>query len=287
MLFDLSSPGRRRVVKVVYGGLAALLAIGLVFFGIGSSATGGLFDAFGGGDSAETGFEDEIKANEERLAENPQDTKALAELVQLHYQAGTQQIEIDEQTQQQVLTPAAEEELQKGADAWDRYLKLSKGSPDSSVAVLAVQTHSALATALIGQASGGAGQQALDAADDALANYKAAGTAQQAIADQKGSGEDFAQLAYFLYFAGDFAGGEAASARALASAKPGETGELQKQLDQVSEQGRQLNEQIESFRKQLAKASAGAGGGATGGDNPLSGIGAGGLSGGGGSLSTP
>ncbi len=277
MLFDLRSPGRRRVIKVVYAGLAALLALGLVFFGIGSDASGGLSEIFGGGNSADTGFEDEIKTQEERLAENPRDTAALGELVQLHYRAGTQKIEIDEQTQQQVLTPEAEEELQKSADAWARYLKLTKGKINTSVALLAVQTHSALATALIGQASGATGQQALADADDALANYKAAGRAQQAIAAQRGSAADYAQIAFFLYFAGDFAAAEAATQQALAAAKPSEKAGFEKEFAQVEKQGRQLNKQIESFRKQLAKASAG---GASG-DNPLSGIGAGGLSGGG------
>ena len=44
VLFDLQSPGRRRVIKVVYAMLAILLAVGLVGFGIGSDATGGISD---------------------------------------------------------------------------------------------------------------------------------------------------------------------------------------------------------------------------------------------------
>ena len=52
MLFDLQGP-RKTFVKVIYLGLAILMAGGLVLFGIGSNnAPGGLADVFGGGDSA-------------------------------------------------------------------------------------------------------------------------------------------------------------------------------------------------------------------------------------------
>ena len=36
MLFDTESPGRRRAVQIIFGGLAVLLASGLVLFGIGT-----------------------------------------------------------------------------------------------------------------------------------------------------------------------------------------------------------------------------------------------------------
>ena len=46
MLFDLRGRGRRRTVQVIYLSLAILMGGGLVLFGIGSSSSGGLFDAF-------------------------------------------------------------------------------------------------------------------------------------------------------------------------------------------------------------------------------------------------
>jgi len=58
MLFDLRSGGRRRTVKVVYLGLAVLMFVGFVGFGVGSSGLGGgIGDAItggggGGGDDA-------------------------------------------------------------------------------------------------------------------------------------------------------------------------------------------------------------------------------------------
>ena len=130
MLFDLQSPGRRGIIKVIYATLAILMGGGLIFFGIGSDATGGLSEVFTGNDGAgETGFEDQISEQEDKLVTNPQDVAALTELVQLHFQAGTSLIEVDESTGQQNVTAEAEEELQKGADSWDQLVKASKGEP--------------------------------------------------------------------------------------------------------------------------------------------------------------
>lgn len=260
MLFDLRSPRRRFFIKVTYSILAILLAGGLVFFGIGSDATGGISDIFtGGGGSADNAFEDEIEDAEQRARENPRDPAAQAELVQLYYQAGQQQVEIDEETQQQFFTSEGEESLTKAANAWDRYLKLTGGKKvDSSAALLAVQAYNALASIALTSASGGGGQEALDDADDALTFFRSAAGAQATLADQEGKAEDHASVAELLFFAGDFGPGEEAAQRALAAAKGSERGELQKRLDQAEKQGRGLNQQIESFRKQLAKAGAGA-----------------------------
>lgn len=63
MLFDLRGKGRRRTVKVVYGGLALLLGLGLVAFGIGGATSGGLVDAFtGSGSGSDTSiYSDQVK----------------------------------------------------------------------------------------------------------------------------------------------------------------------------------------------------------------------------------
>jgi len=290
VLFDLQSPGRRRFIKVIYAGLAILMGGGLILFGIGSDASGGLSEIFNGGSSGDTGFEDQIEDAEKKLETNPQDSAALAELVQLHFQAGNTSLGLDEASQQPIFTTEAAEEYRKAADSWDRYVKLSKGEVNSSTALYAVQAFSALANGELQAAAGGSGQEALDNADGALAAYKGAAEAQQVIADQKGDANSYGTLAYNLYFAGEFEAGDAATQQALAAAKGDEAKELEKELEQVEQQGRQLNSEIEAFRKQLAKAGAGAPGGDTGGENPLSGLGgAGGLGGGsaGGGLATP
>jgi hypothetical protein len=285
MLFDLQSPGRRRVIKVVYATLAILLGGGLILFGIGSDATGGLSDIFtGGGSDPEEQFEGEIEDAEQRAQENPKDPNAQAELVQLYYQAGNAQLEVDSETGQQQFTSESEESYTKAANAWERYLKLAGEKADSSTALLAVQAFSALANGALTSAAQGGGQEALDAAEDALTYFTSAGEAQRTIADQGSNANDFASVAQFLYFGGDFSGAAQAERQALSAAKGGQSNQIRNQLDQVEKRARQLNDDIESFRKQLAKAGAGAGaGGGDGatGENPLSDLG------GGGALSTP
>jgi hypothetical protein len=282
MLFDLRSPRRRRVVQVVFGGLAVLFAVSFVFFGIGSEVGGGFADVLGQG-GGDTGQEDAIEDAEDALETNPNDVQALGELVQAHYQAGNASLELDEETQQTVLTSDAEEQYVKAVDAWDRYVKAAKGQINTSVALAAVQNFGALATGQLTAAATASGQQALDAADDSLANWKGAAAAQALIVEKEGDAEAFRRLAEYYFFAGEFGKGDEAARQALAAAKGDEAKELQKALDAAESQSRQINDAIEKYRAQLEKATptgGGAPGGATG-ENPLSEIGGGGLSGGG------
>lgn len=289
MLFDLRSPGRRRFIKVIYGGLALLMGGGLIFFGIGSDATGGLSELFTGSSSDESGFEDQIDDANAALETDPQDAAALAELVQLHYQAGNTKLEIDEETQQQIFTSEAEEDYTKAADAWDRYVKATGGKADPSTALLAVQNFGALAQSEFQKAGTGSGQQALDDADASLANWKGAAEAQQVVADQRGDVDSLSSLATLFYLAGEFEQADEAKQQALVAAKGGDSQQIEQELSAAENQARELTTAIEKFRKQIASATQGAGGqgGATGGDNPLSDVGGGGGALGGGGLSTP
>jgi hypothetical protein len=273
MLFDLQSGKRRRVVQVVFGALAVIFAVSFVFFGVGSEGGFNPFsDSGGGGGDPGEAFEDDINAQEELIATNPNNTAALAELVTLYYQSGTNKLEIDETTGQASLTPEAEEDLQKGADAWDRYAKVNQANPDSSTALIAVQTFATLGQALLSQAGGSAGQAALTDADAALANFKSAGQAQLIVAGE-GNPTELVQAAEFFYFGGDVAAGDQAAQQALNAATGKQRKQLQQRIDATKQQTAQLNKQIEDYRKQLA--SAGAGAGATGGETPLGDLGGG------------
>jgi hypothetical protein len=289
MLFDLQSPGRRNVIRVVYALLAVLLGGGLIFFGIGGNVSGGLFDAFdsGGGGGGGNPFEDEINTAEERLQQNPQDTATLAELVQLHYQAGQNQIEVDQDTGAQSLTEDGEQELREGADAWDRYLKASeKGGqpPANSVSLVAVNTFAILGDTSLSQAvAASSGTEALEKANSAVTSWSDAAAAQQIVADAQPAAEAYAKLAFFLYRSGDSQGGDQAAARARELAKPNEESSLDQSLNQLKKQGETLTTEIAQLQKQQEKAQQ-ATGGATGatGANPLTELGGGGLSTGGG-----
>ena len=96
MLFDLSSPRRKNVVRVVYGGLAVLFAGGFIFFGIGcESGGGGLFDGiFGDGDGGDRrAVRAADRGRRAALETNPADEKALATLAEYRYLSGQAQLE--------------------------------------------------------------------------------------------------------------------------------------------------------------------------------------------------
>jgi hypothetical protein len=278
MLFDLRSPGRRNLIRVVYGFLAVLMGGGLIFFGIGGSG-GGLFSDVGGGGGGDGNpFEDQIDDAQARVEQNPQDTAALAELVQLHYQAGSNQIEVDEDSGAQSLTEEGEQQLAQSADAWDRYLKLTQKSgnpPATGVSSLAVQTFSVLAdTSFSNALTSTSGTDALENANDAVTSWTDAAEAQRILAEAQPAGQAYANLAFFLYRSGDIAGGDQAAAQAVQEAAANEKSSIEQQLKQTKTQGEQLTQAIAQLSKQQQQTSQ-ATGGATG-ANPLEGLGAGG-----------
>ncbi len=259
MLFDLQSPRRRRVVQVVFGSLAALFAISFVGFGIGSSGTGGIFDALGLTNSsgpAATSFDDQISDAENKIEQNPRDQQALLELVTLELQAGNSQLDIDQTTGQPSVTSDAEDHFNAAADAWDRYLKLDPAKPDSGAALQMSGAFFLLA-------------QSATTATEAQLQVANAAQAQRVAAEQNPSTGNLNQLALYLYFAGRFAEGDRAAAEAVAKAPAPQRNGLRTQLEQLKKQAKQLEQSV----KQEAK-------GAAQGGNPLE-QGGGALSGGG------
>ena len=143
LLFDLQSPRRRRVIRVTFGALAAIFAISFVFLGVGTGGGGFSFsDLFGGGSSGSTAnaFDDDIKTAEQQIAVNPADTAAMARLVQLQYSAANANTDSNGAP-----TSEGEQHLQEAADAWNKYVKVSKGNPNPSTAVYALNTFDLLA----------------------------------------------------------------------------------------------------------------------------------------------
>lgn len=143
MLFDLQGK-RRRVVQATYLILAILMGGGLVLFGVGSGdVSGGLFDAITGKDSSGTSsnnsiVDKRIKSDEKALKINPKNTVALASLVRSHYQLATD--DADRNTSQ--FGDKGKAELQKAADAWERYLAAKPKKVDDSLAALMLNAYS-------------------------------------------------------------------------------------------------------------------------------------------------
>jgi hypothetical protein len=122
MLFDLRARGRRRSVKVIYSGLAVLIGLGLVGFGVGSVGGGSIFESLSKeGSRGSSSYAAKIAAAKKRIKQNPKEAAAWAALTeaQLHeaaqgenYESGTERY-----------TAQGKEKLRQAAASWQGYLK--------------------------------------------------------------------------------------------------------------------------------------------------------------------
>ena len=214
MLFDLRGRGRRRVVKVIYLGLALLLGGGLVLFGIGGDVQGGLFDAFsqGGGDATKQIEERRDNAREAAQRE-PRNARNYAVLAEAEYQLAGQSEGYNAQTGE--FSGKARTHLEAAKEAWERHLELAGENPNRNAA--------------------GTMRNALTA----LGDYEGAVRAQEVVIDalpDPGFG-DYAQLAILAYQADQTRKGDLASDRAQELAPKDQREALKAQLDQAKAQG--------------------------------------------------
>ncbi len=280
MLFDLQSPRRRRVIRVTFGALAAIFAISFVFLGVGTGGGGFSFsDLFGGGSSGSTAnaFDDDIKTAEQQIAVNPADTAALARLVQLQYSAANANTDSNGAP-----TSEGEQHLQEAADAWNKYVKVSNGNPNPSTAVYALNTFDLLARLNFAKArSDTSTADALTDVTAAVDSWKTAAQAQQILIDaqpNKATSNVYANLAQYLYLAGETQAADQAVAKAKQDAKGSDASTIDQQFSSIKQLGQQLQTAIQQLTKQQQKSQGGAPGvGGAGGGNPLSGLGTGGL----------
>lgn len=251
-------------MQVVFGGLALLFAVGFVGFGIGGEQSGGILDAVGlggdGGESVSSQYEQQIDDAEQRLDEDPRDPRALTELARYRFLSGQDQLSFDEETGLATLTEETRGEWNAALDAWEQLLKTNPDQVDPQVAGQMICAY----VPPLPQCQIQASAEGLD--------LEGAAETQRLIAEEDRGPAGYFQLAQFLYFEGDFKGGDEAAQKALARAEPSEREDLQKDLDSLASQARK-------FVKQARQAAEGAGGeapGAPGLQDPFGGLGAGG-----------
>jgi hypothetical protein len=254
VIFDLKSGKRRRVVQVVFGLLAAIFLISFVGFGIGSNAAGGIFDALGigggsSGSGGDTQYDQQIEDAEKTLETNPDNQRALLDLLNYHYLAATQSgIESDPQTGQTSISEDSHSQLEDAVQAWQDYLATKPAKPDDHAAASASQAY-----VLLNDAGGAA-------------------EAQQIVADSTGSAAAYGQLALYLYADGKIKEGDAAGEQAIKAADPSQRAQIKKNMDQLAEAARKQQRQIEhqaqqggeeAGESQLQNPFGGLGGGST------------------------
>lgn len=245
MIFDLKSGKRRRVVQIVFGFLAFIFFISFVGFGIGSEVSGGIFDALGisgGNTSSESNFDDQIEKAEERLADDPQDQRALLDLTNYKLLAATDSedgVQTDEQTGLLSISEPVRAHLLEGLDAWDRYLKTDPKPVSAEGAVDALQINDLLFRSALGAGDASA---ALRAAEDGA-------VAAEIVAADRKTVTDYAALANYLYIAGRVDAGDAAAKRGLAVADESNREQFEQALRASEKRGTGLNEQLEKLIK--------------------------------------
>ncbi len=231
MLFDLKSGKRRRVVQVVFGFLAFIFFISFVGFGIGSDVTGGIFDAIGlggGSSSNDPQYEEQIDDAEATLDTDPDNQKALLDLVRYHYLSATSSgVETDPTTGQTSISEEAHTELEQAAQAWTDYLKTDPKTTDLNTAANAAQVF-----VLLGDAEGAAGAQAIVAENGPK------------------SAAAYGQLAFYYYAAGEMKKGDEAAKQAVAAAPASDADQIEKNLASLRKQAVKQQEAIKEQQEQ-------------------------------------
>ena len=225
MLFDIRGK-RRRVVQVVYGTLAALFLLGFVGFGIGSDVSGGFADLFnsgGTGGSLTSQYDDQIDNANERLAKDPNDTAALLKVSKFEfYKARQGGVSQDETTGAISISDDAHTSLGNSVDAWEKYLKVSKGDPSPAIAAQMVQAYYF------------------------LNDFAGAAEAQRVVATDQPSSGSYGQLAYYLYASLNISEGDQAADKAEAEAPKAQRKQLKQDLEQIRKQAVKLKKQAKA-----------------------------------------
>jgi hypothetical protein len=133
MLFDLRGRGRRRTVRIVYVGLALLLGVGLVGFGVGGGfGGGGLLNAASNREGSNSAsFSSQIKKYEKLTQTQPGNATAWEQLTaaRLHEAGGEAYVSNGQ------LTSKGRELFAQAADSWRKYLALNSPNPNSTLAL--------------------------------------------------------------------------------------------------------------------------------------------------------
>ena len=133
MLFDLRGRGRRRTVRVIYIGLALLMGIGLVGFGIGGGfGSGGLLNAASSNEGANSAsFASQIKKYRKLTAQQPKNVEAWEHLTKaLLLESGGRENFVAGSG----LTSQAKEQYAETSQAWLAYLALKPPTPSVKLA---------------------------------------------------------------------------------------------------------------------------------------------------------
>jgi hypothetical protein len=207
MLFDLRGRGRRTTVRVIYIGLAVLIGVGLVGFGVGGGFGGGgiLNSASNNEGSGGASFASKIAKYEKITKREPNNISAWENLAKnLLHEAGNEGYS----TPTGAPTAKGKELYRRASQAWLSYLALNPQPPNAELAQLVYRIYS---------------EEGLNEAAKAV-------QALNIVVAKRESASYYAQLAQFAYKAKNVGLGDLASAKAVKLAPPAERTRLKTEL---------------------------------------------------------
>jgi hypothetical protein len=209
MLFDLRGRGRRRMVRVIYLGLAILFGVGFVGFGVGGGFGGtGIFNSLNGNEgSRSASFSSQIDKYKKLTRQQPHNVYAWEQLTlaQLHEAGGEAYV-----TSAGTVTSKGRELLSQAAQAWTSYIALNPLKPSVELAKL-------MALKVYGEAALNQPAQAVQALE-------------LVVEAEPSSASWYSQLAIYAYKAKNTRTGDLASEKAVALAPALQRTRLKKEL---------------------------------------------------------
>src|SRR2546421_4556013 len=195
MLFDLRGRGRRRTVRVIYMGLALLMGVGLVGFGIGGGfGSGGLFNAASQNEgSANATYSAQIKKDEKLTKQQPTNPEGWEKLAKFQLnEAGGEAF-----VTSSGLTSKGRQLFTKIAQTWGSYLALNPPKPNPTLTQQMLRIF---------------GEEGLNRPSDEVQ------VLQLVVAEKPTNAAYYAQLARYAYLAHNTRVGDLASAKAVSLA---------------------------------------------------------------------
>jgi len=210
MLFDLRGRGRRRVVRVIYIGLALLFLLGFVGFGVGGGFGGtGILSALSKEEnSGGTSYSSQIKKDRKLTEKQPDSAGAWEGLAKaLLHEVGAQ-----EDVTSNGLNAKGRELYKQASAAWSSYIALHPPKPNAELAQLMESAYS---------------EEGLDEP------AKEVEVLQIAVAARPTDAALYAQLAEYAYKAKNVRVGDLASEKAVSLAPASERARLKTELAEV------------------------------------------------------
>jgi hypothetical protein len=207
MLFDLRGRGRRGTVRVIYIGLALLIGLGLVGFGVGGGfGGGGILNATSGNEATGgASFASQIKKYEKLTHKQPEDVAAWESLTKaLLHEAGNEGNVNSNGTP----TSKGKELYRRASVAWNSYLGLNPKHTNSELAQLVYRIYS----------------------EEGLNEPARAVAALQVVVESRPTASYYSQLAIYAYKAKNESVGDLAAEKAVSLAPPSERARLRSEL---------------------------------------------------------